>query len=212
MKRKGEHCIIGIICDGIGGLQEGENASGYVVRQIISWFLTMGYKWKGRKKKESALQQVFYQIHEELKSYGTEKGIRLGTTVTFFLSDKKGFLWGHCGDSRLYYWHRGKMKQMTRNNCEKNGALNRAIGTGEWHKLTMGYQRWRTNDKILLCTDGFYRKLDEKELERWFQGTFTKDLQAERILKQIGQRKIAMGEKDNISALYCGREKIRKSK
>ena len=65
---------MGIICDGIGGLQEGENASGYVVRQMASWFFARGCRIRGKKKLETEINQLTFQIHEELKAYGEETG------------------------------------------------------------------------------------------------------------------------------------------
>lgn len=203
--KKGEHNVaIGIICDGIGGLQEGENASGYVVRQSIAWFLGGGYKIKGRKKLNSELQQFFYQLHEELKEYGGKKNMKLGTTVTFFMVRKTQIIWGHCGDCRLYFIRGKRIKQLTEDHCQKTGVLNQAIGVGDWHLLTMGHRKLRRGDKLLLCTDGFYGNVRKEDLLELFQRNSDKEEQAERMLRQWYQRKISMGERDNISALYFG--------
>lgn len=211
MKKGKENRIFAIVCDGIGGLSEGENASGYVVRQMVSWFMTSGYKI-AKKKWKKLLQQLLFQIHEELKEYGKAQGIKLGTTVTFFLADDQEFLWGHYGDSRLYRIRRGRIYLLTKDDCEKGGMVNRAIGAGEWHLPAMGKGRFRCKDRFLMCTDGFYRGLDIEELKLWGKREVEEDEQAERMLRQMGQKKLSGGEKDNISALYWGkvkRERVR---
>lgn len=198
--------LFGIICDGIGGLSEGENASGYVTRQSAAWFRARGYKIKGSRRLRAELCQLMYQLHEELKEYGEGKGIKLGTTMTFFLAENKHFFWGHMGDSRLYLLRRGRVRQITTDHQEKNGILTHAIGVGEWRSLDTGWRKMKNGDKLLLCTDGFYRGLTKEELCSCLGCRIKAESQIERILKQIGERKLAMGEEDNLSALFCEKE------
>ncbi|MBQ9989745.1 MAG: serine/threonine-protein phosphatase [Lachnospiraceae bacterium] len=204
LTRGGRNCLFGIVCDGIGGLKEGETASGYVARQAASWFRTRGYRIKNKQKLQTAVRQLFFQLHEELKDYGEGKGIRLGTTVTFFLINNKRLFWGHAGDSRLYFFRKRSLKQLTRDDQGADGALNRAIGAGEWRGLVTGWKRIREGDRVLLCTDGFYRGFTEEEIASCLNREPVMESQAKRMLGQMGERKLAMGEKDNISALYCG--------
>lgn len=202
MKKGKQHRIMAILCDGIGGLQQGEQASSYVIRQMVGWFMTQGYKIRKRKTLEKMLQQLCYQIHEELKAYGKETGIRLGTTMTMLMLENKRFLWVHYGDCRLYFFRKGKMWQLTKDDCEKSGAINRAIGVGEWYLPQIKSGKIRTGDSFLLCSDGFYRKLDIEILHILGKRKKSEEKQIERMLKQIYEKKIFMGEKDNISALY----------
>lgn len=204
MKKGKKNQVLAIICDGIGGLQEGEQASSYVVRKMADWFMLEGYKIRQSRKKTMRLQQMCYQIHEELRTYGKEKGIRLGTTMTMLLLDNQKVIWAHCGDCRLYLIRRKKVRKLTEEQCEKNGAINRALGAGEWHLVSMGTCKVKREDTFLLCTDGFYRNLNKEELQIWAKREIKDDTQAERMLKQIFQKKVSMGEKDNISAIYFG--------
>ncbi|MGN0308315.1 MAG: PP2C family protein-serine/threonine phosphatase [Lachnospiraceae bacterium] len=196
-------CLLGIVCDGIGGLEEGENASGYVVRQVSSWFHTVGYKIRNRQKLQAVLCQLIYQLHEELKEYGEKKGIRLGTTMTFFLAENRWIFWGHTGDSRLYMLRKGKLKQLTRDHTKKGGGLYQAIGTGDWKPMDMGRKSFKPGDGLLLCTDGFYRGLSGEDLSVCLNQEFFQESQIGRVLHQMGQRKLGMGEKDNLSAIIC---------
>jgi len=196
-----------VVCDGIGGLDQGEQASSYVVRQLVNWFITEGYRMK-LKKQQKILQQLCFQIHQELQNYGRENSIYMGTTITVVLIENKKISWFYTGDCRIYLLKGRKVKKLTREHHDERGNLNRAIGAGEWHLLTCSKKRLKRRERILMCTDGFYRNLDAEELCMWNKRNVENSSQADRMLKQIFHKKISVGEQDNISALYFGyREK-----
>ena len=203
MKKGKKHRIMAIVCDGIGGLPQGEQASAYVVRQLANWFMAEGYRIK-IKKLQKILQQLCFQIHKEIEDYGKENKIRLGTTIAVALIDDRKIFWFYAGDCRLYLLRDKKVKKLTEEHHDKRGNLNRAIGVGEWHLLSANFRKIKKGDRYLLCSDGFYRNLDQEELRIWGKRKVKNDVQADRMLKQIFQKKIAFGEKDNISALYFG--------
>lgn len=192
-----------VICDGIGGLSKGEEASSYVVRQLINWFMTEGYQLPIKKQKQK-LQQLCFQIHEEMIGFGEENNISLGTTMTCVMFHGKQLLWAHCGDCRLYLLRRRKIKLLTKQDHNQKGQLTRAIGVGEWHLLSMGRRRIKRKDKWLLCSDGLYRQLQEEELRFCGKRKIGNDEQARRLLKQLWEKKQNIKGKDNASALYFG--------
>lgn len=205
--RKGKRQqVLAVICDGIGGLPQGEQASSYVVRQLTNWFLSEGYILSARKQ-QKMIMQLWFQMHEEIMDYGKENGIRLGTTATIVLLNDRKIVWFHTGDCRLYLVRDSKVKILTKEHQEEKGRLIRAVGVGEWHLPVMGSRKIRKEDKFLLCTDGFYRNIDCEELRMWGKRKVENDIQADRMLRQIFQKKVANGERDNISALYFGRMK-----
>lgn len=202
--RKGKYQkAIAILGDGIGGLEKGEEASSYVVRQLANWFMSEGYRMDLRKQKKQ-VQQLCFQIHQELLEYGKENKIHLGTTAAVVLMENKKMVWFNTGDCRIYLLRGRKLKQLTEEHHDKKGNLNRAIGVGQWHLLSSGQKKLRKGERILMCSDGFYRNLDKKELGVWNKREIRNGEQADRMLKQIFQKKISAGEQDNISALYFG--------
>lgn len=203
LRKRKKQQVLAVICDGIGGLPKGEQASSYVVRQLVNWFLSKGYKLSAGKQ-QKMIQQLWFQMHEELADYGAENGIRLGTTATLVLINHRNVFWFHIGDCRLYLIRENKVRKLTWEHHGEKGSLNRAIGVGQWHLPVMGRRKIRKKDKFLLCTDGFYRNLDTEELRMWGKRKVESDVQADRMLRQIFQKKMGIGEKDNISALYFG--------
>lgn len=192
-----------VLCDGIGGLKQGEEASSYVVRQMANWFMSEGYKMNLKNQKKQ-IQQLCFQIHQELLDYGSENKIHLGTTVAVVLMEDRKIIWLYTGDCRIYLLRNRKIKQLTEEHHDKNGNLNRAIGVGQWYLLSGGQKKLGRNERILMGSDGFYRNLSKEELCVWNRRKIKNSEQADRMLKQIYQKKISAGEQDNISALYFG--------
>lgn len=200
--KEGKIKALAMVCDGIGGLSKGEEASSYVVRQVSNWFMAEGYKLSLQKQKMK-LQQLCYQMHEELKKYGEEKGIRLGTTMTCVLVDTKKVVWAHYGDCRLYLLKRRSVQILTKEH-QKVGKLVRALGVGEWHLFSSGCKRIKKGDRFLLCSDGLYRNIKLEEVRQWGKRAVNDDGEANRMLRQLLERKKHLNEQDNISALYFG--------
>ncbi len=203
MRKKGKNRILAVLCDGIGGFKEGEQASSYVVRQLADWFMAEGYKLEGKQQKR-ILTQLCFQLHEDLKNYGREKNLRLGTTLTCVLMDEKNMIWVHCGDCRLYLLGKRKVRILTKEHHDSRGNLIRAIGCGEWQLPDAGSRKIRKGERFLLCTDGLYRRLEKEELRVWAGKEIESDGQADRMLRLLYEKKIAGGEKDNLSGLYFG--------
>ena len=195
--------VMAVICDGIGGLPQGEQASSYVVRQMANWFMSGGYRLSS-KRRQNTVQSFLFQLHEEIREYGKDKGISLGTTATIVFMENYKLYWFHCGDCRLYLLRNRKVKQLTGEHQDRQGNLTRAIGVGSWNLLESGSLKLKKKDRILMCPDGLYRNLDKKELKLWSEKAVDSDEQAGRMLKQLFQKKMSLGEKDNLSALYFG--------
>ena len=156
------------------------------------------------KKQQKKLQQLCFQTHLELQNYGKDYSIHMGTTIAVVLGENRKMFWFYMGDCGIYLLRNGKVKKLTEEHHDEKGHLSRAIGVGEWHLLSEGWKRLRKNDRILVCSDGFYRNLDIKEIGMWNKRKVESNFQADRMLKQIFHKKISMGEQDNISALYFG--------
>ena len=192
-----------VICDGIGGLDKGEEASSYVVRQVTNWYMQEGYKLKPQKQLKK-LQQLCFQMHEEMKSFGEENGYRLGTTMTCVFMDPGRIVWAHYGDCRLYLLRKRRFKILTTEHHHTNRELKKALGVGEWYLFDRGTKRLKKGDKLLLCTDGLYRNLEDDVIKQWAKREITSQKQADRMLRQLLEIKLNKGERDNISALYFG--------
>jgi len=154
------------VLDGIGGLEEGETASGYAAEMLIVWFykeyIPMAQKHKSSRKIYKSILKMLYEIDEKLKEYGKKKKIRLGTTVTMLIVSGKKYYMIHVGDSRAY---KVKRKITVLTTDDGNGkVLYRCIGAGKWQIPHWKKGRIKGKTGFLLCTDGFYKKLSSEEI------------------------------------------------
>ena len=87
---------------------------------------------------------------------------------------------------------------------QEAGKLVRALGVGEWHLFSGGQKRIKKGDRFLICSDGLYRNIKLEEVRQWGKRAVNDDGEANRMLRQLLERKKHLKEKDNISALYFG--------
>lgn len=196
----GHPLLMGVICDGIGSLLNGEMASSYVVSCLKSSF-----DRAGREKNITLSRLVhivsrqLYCCHEELKQRNT------GTTVCVTIVYKKraAFIW--MGDSRIYSGKR-KLRLISKDAVDNNGRLTAAIGVGIYKGVTRKYGRFRKGMMVLMCTDGFYRRNENEICE---ENCFMLRKSEERVkaaLQIIYEDGLGKGERDNASAVAIWRE------
>lgn len=215
-----------VVCDGIGGLEEGGYASSYVTMRLRNWFyevyLRRGKRGCGRRRAGRSCVGVLYDCNRYLQRYGEEHGIRLGTTMTMALLYGRRVFGGggvplpvkyqlfHVGDSRAYLLGK-RCERLTKDDSCGENVLRRCIGSFPWQ----GVQRKRgylwPGERILLCSDGFWRRLEERELaESLGNGGGARksfrlsEEQAEKRLRKLGETARARGEKDNQAAVTAG--------
>ena len=98
-KASGENRIF-ILCDGMGGHENGEVAS-QLVCQVLSDHIEKNWD-EGVISDEifyTALDEVFLKINE----YDSDSFRKMGTTLTFLCLHQGGALMAHIGDSRIYH-------------------------------------------------------------------------------------------------------------
>lgn len=211
-----------VVCDGIGGLAEGEYASSYVTMQVRNWFYGSYLRHLRRRHSTKRIVRdcagMLYDCNRYLTRYGKERGIRLGTTVTMALLQERrlflgcppfiftGYLLFHAGDSRAYLTGRG-CRGLTKDDSFGDHALHRCIGSFPWRGVQRKRGHLRRGESILLCSDGFWRQLEESEIaesfgkKRSFRDADPGDVQLEKRLGKLGEAWRVRGEKDNQAAV-----------
>ncbi|MBQ7066299.1 MAG: serine/threonine-protein phosphatase [Lachnospiraceae bacterium] len=214
IKTKNGSLVVGCICDGMGGIGNGELASGYVAEQLEQWVLNeclpairrggtaVVIKGKGMR--------FFKKVNKELFYHMKTKRFPLGTTASvLILYEKKGYIF-HIGDSRIYgffsyLFFKGisLSRQFTKDHRKKTNVLTRCLGlTPDGRVDFYQFQIPKGESGFLLCSDGFYRQFD-KGLKKYLAPARLKsNAEIEKRLKEIVKRLIQKGERDNVSALY----------
>lgn len=183
---------LAIVADGMGGHNSGEVASKIAVdvtREKFSDMLDTQVK-PAEFDEEHSLQanQLAFAaklansvVFEAAGSAKKDKG--MGTTLTAAFQKNDKIVIVHIGDSRAYFLRKKEIRQitedhslvmdhvrkgvMTREQAEKSplqNILTKALGTQKNPTLDMYEISITQGDKIILCTDGLFKAISEKEM------------------------------------------------
>ncbi|TVQ90696.1 MAG: serine/threonine-protein phosphatase [Bacteroidetes bacterium] len=192
------------VADGMGGHKAGEVASLEVLKSLFNFSESLP-----EKAYYDFIRQKFnnwiIDAHMDLKRMSDENSEYrgMGTTLTGLLYYNGAFFWFHAGDSRLYIFHKGKLRQlttdhtlawMTNDPTIPSNYIANSIGGGKKPFLDMEKldDPIEPSDMLLLCSDGLSDMLSKKELE---------DLLINPDLQKIMEKAYEKGARDNISLL-----------
>ncbi len=170
-----------VVCDGLGGHGKGEVASELVVKSILEYVKKDGAVQEGILEnsvlyaQETLLQaQADLNAHDEMKT----------TVVALRICDGQA-QWAHVGDSRLYVFRKKKVftrtldhsvpqmlvaageikEKQIRNHVDRNRLI-RVMGmpwSSPKYEISEPLQL-ESGDAVLMCTDGFWELIEEKEM------------------------------------------------
>ena len=203
VNKDGTKYLLAVVCDGIGGLEDGETASSFVINSMLECFKKIvrnGHGVSGRRIRNAIKRQI-YSCHIQLQRYGKEKGFRLGTTISMILViGRTGHVF-HIGDSAVFA---GKkcLKRMTPIQQDKSGVLLQAVGTGKNPFVFYKKFHLRQGMVLLLSSDGFYKKSEHRICTGdWIKRIECDEKRIRESLVAVKENVQSLGEKDNISAI-----------
>lgn len=216
-----QRMLLAAVCDGMGGLSDGEVAGTTVVCALKSWF---GYQCDSAQEGKSiealsrSCADMLYRLNQSLREYEMRTRKVMGTTMSCLIALDNKYSLIHIGDSRVYCI-RERATQLTTDHTVVSQALTekritpeQARLSKERHKLTQcigASKRYEPEirfgtilpeDVFLLCSDGFWHHLTTEELKEWFS---PKVLVNESLIKERCERAIRCAiernEQDNIT-------------
>lgn len=207
MTRRGR-VLFAAVSDGIGGLSEGETASGYLMEKLVEIFykrlIPQIGKGRGKKKIKKSLLRFVCDMNADLNQYAAGKDIRLGATVSALLVWQNHYIILHLGDSRIYLLNRKGIRQLTDDHSDGGNGLLKCLGSFPLQYPDIRHGNIKRNTGFLLCSDGFVRVPEPEMLVQVFNPKeISDDCQIEKRLRDMAALIINRGERDNISALYA---------
>lgn len=206
LTRKGR-VLMAAVCDGMGGISSGETASGYVAEGLQEWFygelLCMVRKRKRYWVIRRSLDRLVFHMQRQLQRYAAQRELSLGTTMTVLVVWEKIWMLWHLGDSRAYRFRGRRMERVSTDHAYGAGKLTKCVGSFGHFVPEHGMGVLKPGEGILLCTDGFWRRVSEQELGDVMNSReLAGEEQIGRRLKEIGGVCMKRGERDNLSAIY----------
>ncbi len=213
-----------VMCDGMGGLNDGEYASALVVNAFSNWFENelppVADKNLDMNKVIERWKAMVLDQGQKILEYGQSRNISLGTTLTALLIVNDKYANIHVGDSRLYKItnvmhqltkdqtvaaHEIEQQRMTVAEAKtdrRNSILLQCVGASKVIEPDVQTGTLSENDAFLLCSDGFRHQVSDEEM----YGVIAPHLlTSEKIMKKslvdLVELNKSRNEKDNITAI-----------
>ncbi len=214
--------LMAALCDGMGGLDLGECASGYLTEELVTWFYDGLLPAIGKKKplwviRRCAERKVF-QVQGRLQRYADKRNFKMGTTLSMLVLWEKKYLIWHLGDSRIYHLSTqkgsdmAKVRVLTQDHVQGTNMLTKCVGSFGYFRPDFKMGAVRSGEAFLICSDGFWRRIERREIGEVLLPSRMTEGRKERRLREIGEAVMRRGERDNLSAIYIRTEKGRRKK
>ena len=170
-----------VLADGLGGMGNGELAADTAVRSVCGRFLWDQDEDFLPRAMETAQNAVNYKKKQLPEAAG------MSSTLSLLYLTEKYAQWAHVGDSRVYMFRRGRVLFQTKDHSVPQMLVdmgeiptkeirhhpdsNRLLRTLGWEWPDQGYTlsqavKLMSGDTFLLCSDGFWEEILEKEMLR----------------------------------------------
>ncbi len=213
-----------VLCDGMGGLNNGEFASALVVNAFSNWFENefpaIASKDVDLKTVTSRWNDIVQDQGRKILDYGSSRNSSLGTTLTAILIINNRFAGIHVGDSRLYKIsdamhqltkdqtvaaHEIEQQRMTvdeAKNDRRSSVLLQCVGASKVIVPDIIEGTVNENEAFMLCSDGFRHKVSDEEM----YGVIAPHLlTSEKVMKKslvdLVELNKSREEKDNITTI-----------
>ncbi|KNY25074.1 PP2C family protein-serine/threonine phosphatase [Pseudobacteroides cellulosolvens] len=224
---KNKYSTYGIfaIADGMGGLSHGEVASRMTCDALNVWwddYLPDILNSNSKNLFEDldvSLKELFNKVNSEIYCYASQVGDKAGTTLTVLFIYNSEFLIKHIGDSRVYrigkeveqltYDHTwvacqvlsGYITHEEAKNHPKRNILTQCLGVFTEVDVYTNRGIIEKEDVFLICSDGFYDKLNENDLRKGAVLLREKPSYSEELAGDLISFVKRRGERDNISLI-----------
>jgi protein phosphatase len=215
------------VADGMGGHSSGEIASRIAVEELREFFkltsrdeeATWPYKMDkmlnyDENRLATAIKLANVRIHERASAENSYKG--MGTTIATVHFAPSAVYVAHVGDSRVYSFRGGLLKQLTEDHSLLNDYLKarkltaeeieafphknvivRALGMKDSVQIDIARFDLKEGDLFLLCSDGLSGMVSDAEI----QGVLSKTNGLDSTCAQLVEMANAAGGTDNVTCV-----------
>ncbi|SRR5579883_2033045 len=167
------------VADGMGGHGAGDVASKAIIAALDSI-----------KRADTAAELLaqferrIIRANSELRAFARGRGLgAIGATLAAILIRPPHYACLWCGDSRIYLWRSGKMRQISHDHSEvqdlidrglidaeeakawpRRNVVTRAIGVAVEAEIELGEGQVVAGDRFLLCSDGLTNHVEDAEI------------------------------------------------
>lgn len=218
---------MGVVCDGVGGLSQGELASSTVVERFARWFelelpsdmASMGEDGAfSPAKVRVAWDGMLSELNDLILSQGASGGRGLGTTFSGVIACDGWYLVGHVGDCRAYHLGHGGFRRLTRDQTllarrtasagpvpGGRHVILQAVGAQPTLAPEYAVGRYAEGDLFALCSDGAWDAVGDGGVCRPFLAVDRGDSRAlDGACRSVLVEALACEGSDNITVACLG--------
>ena len=196
----------------MGGYNGGEIASKLAVSVIERAFVTQTFDGPlddAIPRRASELVRAIQMANEAIleRAEGDQQLSGMGTTICAarFSANKQRLYVGHVGDSRVYCFRNGKLRQMTSDHTMKDlgvvgdaaAHLSRAVGVWPVVPIDVVFGKPQPGDLYVLCSDGLTKMVTDEDIRTVLATSPTPSVVAAALVKAANDH----GGKDNVSVI-----------
>lgn len=228
--RWGDQALV-LLADGMGGCNAGEVASAMALANIRETLCAKApwtvFQNRNPSKAQNVTEEaVLHEIHEAIQLANTtihaaaEQGD--GTQIGMGCTCEVGYLvngqlyMGHVGDSRVYLYREGAIRQLTQDQTLVNrmiamGVLNhdeaashprrheldQALGSSHPVEIQLIAEKLQVGDALIFCSDGLTTHVNDRSISEVLRNTQSAEAAARRLVNLAN----ALGGTDNVTVV-----------
>lgn len=200
------------VADGLGGVPNGEKAS------LLAVQMARDYYDESVIRGDLFIREMFEHINRAVYQEGHRTSPDLGMATTLTLAQIIGnrLCIGHVGDSAVYLYRAGTVRALTEEHTLR-AAVSKTVSAEEQANIPEALSHTLTRcigqslplevdvvnlpllpgDRILLCTDGIIKYVDDEFVEKAFAVAHSPEVLVKRLLAEARER----GGMDNATAI-----------
>jgi serine/threonine protein phosphatase PrpC len=210
-----------VVADGMGGHNAGEVAAHLAVDTVVDTVESARTLDVRSLAGVELLRGAVHAAHDRIleTAIGAHHYAGMGTTIVAARAHAGWLTVAHAGDSRLYVWSAGRIRQLTRDDSwtasildadpdanaavlgrhPMRGVLTNVVGARTQTMVHVAEERLAGGEVLLLTTDGVHSVLTETWLER----ALAKDDDLPDLAARIVDGALRRGSRDNCTAIVA---------
>lgn len=217
----GQHTLLAVVCDGIGGGLAGDVASRIAVEHMKESFLRMKNCFSDLQVKhwlQNTIQEANDLIFTQAARHAEQKG--MGTTLVGILKCKSSTYIFNVGDSRTYGLYeddflaltedhsyiaellkRGEVSEEEASIHPNRNMLTNALGI--WDTVRIDINKIKNNYRsLLICSDGLHGYVSEAVIQQILKS----DKSVEEKVRLLIEKALLAGGYDNVSVIIIEKD------
>lgn len=215
-----DNFILGVVCDGVGGLVQGFKAA-EITLEFMAFLNRNGVA-------EATIKNAIEEANRRVRKYQEENNLSNGarTTISGIYSDGKAFYIFNAGDSRVYRFRYKYVRQLTKDNSfvqdlvdlgeispeeaqkhPQRNMINKCIGHEETvnPKVISMENDFIQADILMICSDGISDVLSNLDIQD-ILNQYKDDTDLVYCCEAICQKALDNGSTDNLSVLLIRKD------